>query len=490
MRRTITLISLLLLINAYASASYVVNNRCTEAWVLLMDFQFTKAKLLISEELQENPKNYYAYYLDQNCDAYSLLMNSNDEMYENFLDDYYNRREIMDGKFEDSPYYLSCKAEMELQAGIFNIIYGDRLSGLRKAYSSYKNTFKNLEKHPEFKPSLKLDGFFNVAIDNLPPFVKWAVSAFGVRGNTDYGFDLLMKNYDNQKDQKGINAESALFVILAAKLNKSPEKVYSFTQHLNADISNLFVLKYFTANISYRTGRNEEALKYMLEIDVKSHSEGEVLYDYMMGKILLRKLDYNAAHFLSRYINSAKKTEYIKEINYKLAIFYLINNDLDKFKKYKQLSRETGNDLNERDREAVYDANLDYIPSISLTRARLLLEGGYLNEYESEIESFHALKSKSLPYTLEYLFLQAKAAELKNDTKTALKNYVELIDKGKNEDYYFASEASLRCGLIMEAEGEKESAKIYYNQCLKLYDDDFYEYIEDKAKKGLKRIEK
>ncbi|PLX02210.1 MAG: hypothetical protein C0595_11495 [Marinilabiliales bacterium] len=490
MKRTITIISIFLLINSYASASYVANNRCSDAWGLLMDFQFNKAKELISEELIENPKNYYAYYLDQNCDAYSLLMNSNEEMYENFLDNYYERREIMDGKFEDSPYYLSCKAEMELQAGIFNIIYGDRLSGLRKAYSSYKNTYRNLENHPEFQPSLKLDGFFNVAIDNLPPFVKWAVSAFGVTGNTDYGFDLLKRNYENQKDQKGINAESALFVILAAKLNKSPEMVYNFTRNLDTEISNLFVLKYFAANIAYRSGKNEEALKKMQEIDIENHSEGEILYDYMMGKILLRKLDYNAAHFLSRYINSAKKTEYIKEITYKLAVFYLTNNDMDNFKKYKQLSLETGNDLNERDREAIYDANLDYIPSISLTRARLLLEGGYLNEYASEIESFHALKSKFLPYTLEYLFLQAKAAELKNDTKTALKNYVGLIDKGKNEDYYFASEASLRCGLIMEAEGEKESAIIYYNQCLKLYNDDFYEYIEDKAKKGLKRLEK
>lgn len=490
MKRTITIVSIIFLFNSYLSASYTLNNKCADAWVLLMDFQFTKAKKLILEELQENPENYYAYYLDQNCDAYSLLMNSNEEMYETFLDNYYERRDIMDNINEDSPYYLSCKAEMELQAGIFNIIYGDRLSGLRKAYASYKNTYRNLEKYPEFKPSLKLDGFFNVAIDNLPPFVKWAVSAFGVTGNADYGFDLLVKNYENQKGQRGIDAESALFVILAAKLDKSPEIVYDFTKHLDSKISNLFVLKYFTSNIAFRTGKNEEALKKMLEINIEDYSEGEILYDYLMGKILLRKLDYNAAHFLSRYINSAKKTEYIKEMNYKLATFYLINNDTDKFKKFRQLTLETGNELNERDREAIYDASLDYIPSISLTKARLSLEGGYLEEYESEIQSYLAVETNFLPYKLEYLFLQAKAAELKNDTKTALKNYVNLIGKGKNEDYYFASEASLRCGLIMEAEGEKESAKIYYDQCLKLYDDDFYEYIEDKAKKGLERLHK
>ena len=488
MKRSFFLISFIIIIITNVSASYTVNNRCTKAWTLLMDFNFKDAKKLIAEELSDNPNNYYAYYLDQNCDAYALLMNSNEEMYENFLDNFYERREIMDGKYEDSPYYLSCKSEMELQAGIFNILHGDRLSGLRKAYSSYKNTYRNLEIHPDFKPSLKLDGFFNVAIDNLPPFVKWAVSAFGVKGDADYGNELLFKNYSELKNEKGLNAEAALFVILAAKLDKNPESVYEFTKNLDTSISELFVLKYFKANIAYRTSKNEEALKQLSEINMNDEHEGEILYDYMMGKILLRKLDYNAAHYLSRYINSAKKSEYIKEIHYKLALYYLINNDLTKFKEYKELTKELGGEINERDREAVYDANLDYIPDAKLTKAKLLLQGGYIQEFESEIQSYEAVRNNNPFFDLEYNFLLARAAELKGDTKTALKHYVFVTDKGKDQDYYFASEASLRCGLISEKEGEIEMAEIYYNQCLKLYDSDYYEYIEEKAKKGLKRI--
>ncbi len=185
MRRLILLISLFIGLSLQSKAAYEVNENCKDAWMLLIDLKIDQAKELLAKEIKINPKNYYAYYLDQSCDAYKLLINSNEEEYEAFIENYYKKREIMDEKDTDSPYYLACYSEMELQLGIFNIINGSHISGLRKAYSGYKNVYQNLEKYPDFKPSLKLDGFFNVAISNIPPFVKWAASFFGVNTKTE-----------------------------------------------------------------------------------------------------------------------------------------------------------------------------------------------------------------------------------------------------------------------------------------------------------------
>ncbi|NOY51313.1 MAG: hypothetical protein GXO88_12245 [Chlorobi bacterium] len=482
-------ILLLFFIGKNADAAYDLNDNLRQAWVLLIDFDFSMAKQIIANEIKDKPDNYYAYYLDQTCDAYELLLDSDDDAYEEFLDKYYERRDIMDDKDADSPYYLSCLAEMELQAGIFNIIHGDRLSGLRKAYSAYKDTYRNLEKHPEFKPSLKLDGFFNVAVDNLPPFVKFAVSAFGVSGDADHGFDLLLKNFDAQKNQKGINAESALFVVLSAKLNKTPGKVYDFTHQLDKSIADLFAHQYFRANIEFRTGNNEQALNTLREINIEQKPGAELIYNYLMGKVLLNKLDFNAGYYLKRYLSASKKKEYVKEINYKLAIFYLINNNKDKFNELKEVVLNDGNDINERDREALYDANLDYTPDLCLTKAHLLIDGGYYDEYQSEIQVYKAINNDFLPYKLEYYLIEGKAAELKNNYQLAVKNYKNLIDKGSDEDYYFACEAALRCGILFEKSGKAETAKKYFEKSLKLYDGDYYEYLESRAKKGLKRLE-
>lgn len=272
-------------------AQYDVNENCKDAWILLMDLKVAEAKGLLAKEIEENPTNYYAYYVDQYCDAYGLLINSNVEAFEKFLDDYYAKREIMDYKDTDSPYYLSCYGEMELHAAIFEIIHGSTFSGLRKAYSAYKNTYRNIDHYPDFNPNIKMDGFYNVALSNLPPFVKWAAGFFGVTGELDYGFKLLYENYENQKSIKGINAESALMIILAAKINKTPEMIYDFTKSLDTNISQTFIHSYFRANVAYRTGRNEEALATMNSIDISEHAFADLIYNYMMGKILLRKLD-------------------------------------------------------------------------------------------------------------------------------------------------------------------------------------------------------
>lgn len=486
--RFILIILIFFILNQKASATYEVTENCKTAWMLLMDLKIDDAKKLLAEEIKANPENYYVYYLDQTCDAYKLLINSSQEDYETFIENYYKKREIMDGKYEDSPYYLGCYSEMELQLGIFNIINGSRLSGLRKAYSGYKNVYRNLEKYPEFKPSLKLDGFFNVAISNIPPFVKWAASFFGVTADSEYGFNILNQNYVAQKNIKGLNAESALFVILTAKLNKTPEMVYDFTKSLDSNISHTFIHRYFKANIAHRTGRNEEALDVLQQIDISNHEFADLVYSYLMGKVLLRKLDYNSGYYLSRYLSGLKKKEYLKEINYQLALFHLVNNDDEKYFEYCKVVREEGKDINERDLEALYDARLDYDPDINLVKARLLLDGGYLNKFELSIKSYEVRNDGLMAHQIEYLFLKARFNASKKNNNEAIKLFLKVIEMGEDLDYYFASEAALRLGKIYEEMGEIQLAKDYFEISVNLYKSNYYEYIEDRAIKAYKNL--
>jgi len=469
-------------------ASYDVNQNCKNAWMLLMDLKIEEAKQLLKKEILINPENYYAYYLNQTCDAYAFVINSNDEKYETFVGNFERRREIMDDNDTDSPYYLACLAEMQLQVGVFSILKGSHLSGLRMSYSSYKNTYKNLDKFPDFKQSLKLDGFFNVSISNVPPFVKWAVSFFGVSANPEYGFDVLYNNYETQKNIKGINAESALYIILTAKINKTPEMVYDFTCELDSNISQTFVHKYFKANVAYRTGKNEEALATLQQIDIDEYPYVDIIYSYLMGKILLRKLDDNAGYYFSRYLSHIEKEEYVKEMNYNLALFSLINNNRLKYKEYCEIVRSEGKDINERDREALYDASLDYFPDVNLVKARLSIDGGYFNEFEVALKSFELSKNKLLAYELEYFFLKGRFDAENNNSEMAINEFMKVIELGEGEDYYFASEAALRLGYIYESIGEKDLAKYYYKKSINLYNSDYYEYIKDKATKGLMRL--
>ncbi|TSA28833.1 MAG: hypothetical protein D4R67_03120, partial [Bacteroidetes bacterium] len=454
----------------------------------VMDLQVDQAKKLLAQEIKLNPENYYAYYLDQTCDVFRLLINSSDKEYNAFVDNFNKKREIMDGKDETSPYYLSCYAEMELQVAVFSIMHGAQWNGLTKGYAAYKKVYRNLDKYPTFKPNRKLDGFFNVGISNLPPFVKWAVSFFGVRVNLDYGFKVLQEYYLSQKNIQGLNAEAALFIILAAKINKTPEKVYEFTKSLDSTIARTFIHTYFRANIAYRTGRNEEALAILRQINHDENDFADVIYSYLMGKILLRKQDPQASYYISRYLSHLEKKEYLKEMNYNLALYYLLNGDRQKYIARCKIVREEGMDMNERDREALYDASLDYFPDVNLVKARLSLDGGYLEAYSKAINSFEANPSKGLAYELEYHFLKGRYEAIRHNNTVAIAEFKKVMAMGEGQDYYFASEAALRLGNLYSEMGNKDLAGECFRKSMKLYKSDYYEYIDDKAAKALKSL--
>jgi hypothetical protein len=483
-----TFITLVFLsVNTYLFAGYEITENCKDAQMLMMDIKLDEAKRLLADELKRNPENHYALYLEQTCYAYAMLINGSEDDYEAFLESYEKKRDIMDGRFTQSPYYLSCKSEMEMQAGMFNIIYGSEFSGVNKMYRAYKHVYENLDKFPAFKPSLMLDGFFNVAMSNLPPFVKWVTSFFGVSSDFDYGVKLLNSLYETQKNIKGANAQTALFVIFAAKINKTPEMVYPFTQNLDSNIANLFIFQYFKANIEYRTGRNDQALNSLKQIDISSHPEAKILYHYLKGKALLRKLDDGAGYHIRQYLKLLKKQEYFKEMTYNLALFELLNGNRNQYDKLCEVVQEEGAEINERDREALYDATLDYSPDVTLAKARLLLDGGYLNRFKEVLDGYDA-NNRKLPYQLEYYLLSGRYEMIKGNIPLAVDYFKTVIKKGKETDYYFASDAALKLGTIYENDTDLEMAKRYYKLAADLYESDFYEYIDDKAAKGLLRI--
>lgn len=488
--KKIVLFILFLLISFFTFADYTVSSNCKEAEILLTDLKIDEAKQLLADELKINSDNYYALYLEQTCDAYRMLINGSENNYDTFIENYEAKRAIMDDKNISSPYYLLCKAKMDMQAGMFNIIYGSKLSGVNKMYKGYREIYSNIKKFPNFRENYLLDGFFNVALSNLPPFVKGVTSFFGVSSDFDYGFRLLDSLYQENKNNKGFNTETALFVIFAAKINKTPELVYNFTYTLDSNISNLFLFQYFKANIAFRTGRNDEALTVLKDMNADAHPDGKIIFDYLMGKALLRKLDNNAGYYLQQYLVNLKKQEYFKEMTYNLALFYLINNNYTKYEELCTEVKTKGIDINERDREALYDASLNYTPDINLVKSRLLLDGGYFDEAKHYLSLYQQNKRQELPYQLEFYFLTARYNFAVNLTQEAIKYFNRVIENGKDEDLYFASEAALQLGSIYEKSGEYEKAKKYYKLSLDLYHDDYYEYISDKAEKGLNRVKK
>ncbi len=467
---------------------YHISQNCTDAWEALIDLKLNTADSLINEELISNPDNLYAHYLAHTCDSYRLIINHSKAGYNDLVKKYNHRMDIMEDKFKDSPYYLFCLSEMQLQTGMFNIIYGDRLTGLRRAYSAYNKTYKNIKEYPDFMGSYKLDGIFNVAISNLPPFVSWAAKTFGVTGDEITGYNILNDYYNYYSKTPGLKQEAALYNILAFKLNKDPDRAYSFIFDMDTNISNSRLIKYFHANVAYRSGKNKEAFEI---ISTFNPEESEVMfrgYYYLMGKILLQQLNPSAIDYFRKYLTNKPEKQYLKEINYALGLSFFLKGDTLKFLDHKKLACESGNEITERDREAIYDCKLDYLPDINLLKAGLSLDGGYLSKCKYYINEYIKYKGKhdsKSPYNLGFMLINGKYNAMTGDTLPAVDLFREVINEGSDENYYFASEAVLQLGLIYENRNPEE-AESFFRTARDLYDSDYYEYIDEIAKKKLK----
>ncbi len=479
---------LIIIITAKTEAQYQVSDNCLLAWEQLMDLKLTSAKNTLNAELKQNPTNYYAYYLEQCVDALALVAIPSKDLYQNFEKNFDRRMAIMEEKDMESPYYFACRSEMLLQMCIFNVLHGDKISGVRKGYRAYKATYRNREKYPDFAMSKKMDGFFNVAVSNMPSFVRWAATVFGVSGNADNGVNILKSYYEEVKHIRGLNLDAAIFVILPYKLNKEPAKAYSFINTLDTTLIKSKLINYFYINTAYRSGRNELAYNELQHFDISDIEFDFLPYDYMMGKVLLRKLDTNAIDYLQNYLRKTKDDNYIKETFNNIASYYLVHGNKEQFKYYKQMALENGKDVNERDRESLYDSKLDYIPDINLTRAKLLTDGGYFEEGIDALIAFEKQQNEFLPYQLENQLIKGRLLLARGNKDAAISAFKKVVDLGEDLDYYFASEAALRLGWIY-LESDKVIAKDYFEECLDLYQSNFYEYIEEIANRELKLLE-
>lgn len=465
-------------------SQYEITNNCKQAWEAIIDLRFESADSIINNELSSNPDNYYAYYLMQMGEAYALLIDQSVEGYEQFSDNYKKRVEYLEDKDSESPYYLSCLAEMQLQMGIFNILFENKFKGLRNCYGSYKKTFKNLKINPDYKESKKLKGIFYVAIANLPPFVSWAANAFGVEGDYKRGYRILDHFYENYSNTNGLAQEAALCNILTFKLNKDPKSAYDFIAKLDSSYFNYNLIEYFHSNIYYLNGYNETALNILNKSSLDSTQTYFNGYNYLMGKILLRKLDSSSIIYFTEYLNNNHYKQYVKEINYKMALAYLVQGDLNKYNLYLNYAKTNGEEITERDRETAYDINIDYIPNITLLKADLQIKGGYFDQAIIYLNSFDISENNFLPYELKYLLLNGIYYYNTNEHEKAIYYFKKVVDKGSNYDYYFADEAAMYLGMIYE-NTDRNLSKKYYEIAIDLYQSNYYEYIIDFSRKKL-----
>jgi tetratricopeptide (TPR) repeat protein len=177
----------------------------------------------------------------------------------------------------------------------------------------------------------------------------------------------------------------------------------------------------------------------------------------------------------------------IKDTYLRLAYHYLLQNDVEKYDYYLKLVKSRGNAIDEKDKQALKEAN-DAKPDIDLLKARFYFDGGYYSKALSQIVNKDANSLKLSRDKIELYYRLGRIYDKLNKTSEALLNYQRAINLGKTTGYYFSSNAALRIGNIYEQNKDFTKAGNYYNKVLEMKNHEYQTSIDNDAKAGLKRI--
>jgi predicted negative regulator of RcsB-dependent stress response len=474
-----------------AQANFDFNANCLKAYQHIFELKLNTARQLIAAEKKSNPNNSIIPLLENYIDYFYLLTNESKAEFERLSANKDARLRQMANDDKNSPYYLYAQAEINLQWALVRSRYGSYYTASREINKANSLLKDNQKKFPGFHLNNKGLGLINVVMGALPDgFMKSALSTFGIRGDINTGLNMLERLAEGlPKSTYEPFYEEVIFyyAYLLSDVAKSPS-AYAKTMKYSARISDNSLLKsYMQAYVCARNGKNDRAIE-ILESRPKGLAYQAFPYlDYLLGVAKLNKLDYKAEQNFKAFLQLNKGDSFIKDTYWHLAWIDLLNSDTAGYNSFTSKVRTTGGSYNDKDKQALNEANAPR-PNVTLLKARLLYDGGYLIKANSLLAGNDANDFKTVKDKTEYYYRLARINDDLNNFDAALGYYQQAISHGKALKYYYAARSAVLMGKIYEQKKNSLKAKAAYNTAISMKNHEYENSIEGEAKMGLKRL--
>jgi hypothetical protein len=485
----LTFLFILSIAPVWAGFEYSKNLR--NSYQLILNLRLTKAKVLLEKESAENPSNsltlLYANYHDfikafiteEKAYADTLRLNT------------VRRLRLIDLDKGNSPFRLLAKADMLIQTAMIKAKFGENVSAALDIHKAYKLAERNFILYPTFPLNKKTLGLLHAMVGAIPHEYRWLVSIAGMDGTIPQGSDELFRLLG--ETDRGIFPEykkEVLFYLVqiysSITTNDSISAILADSVKNHA--ANSPLMMYCYTNLTYKSGKNEDALALINTFDDGNTFPFYFLH-YKKAQLRLRKLDLGAVSDFEFFISHFKGMNYVKSAYQKLAWIALLNNDKVKYNEYMRYCLSRGITLVDDDKEALKEAETKEMPNPDLLRARLLFDGGY---YKEAFRQMTKITSPSiLPFReiLEFTYRYGRLFHKTGDIERAVMNYTATLQNGASSHYYFAANSALMLGLLYEEQKDENKARYYYQMCLSMRRHDYQNSIDQKAQAALERLD-
>ena len=448
------------------------------------------AEKVLSSEAIYNPQNGYVIYYRLYLEVIELLIANSSEVYFNkvpALNQYIDQLKKLP---DDAPDYRMLLGEAKVYAGLLQVKYGSKFSGLIECLRGYNLLEENAEKYPFYEPDKKIPGLIQIGVAFMPKILQWGIKILGIKGNPNAGLKKLSEYTRFSDGIPGYEQEALIFTMAAYKLMNQEDALMKMIHQQQEHFKNFALLNYVAATATIEANEADVTLKLLSHIDPEKLEIPFPPYNYLLGKAKMLRLDSVANIPLMIYLKKSVGIDYLKTTLYELTCYYYISGNNSEYLYYKAQVKEKGREFHNRDIEAAYEVMKSEPPKISLLRADFLIRGGYFERAEEELKNIVPADTSTESEKVQYYYLKGECKRLNNQINQAESAYYKAVTLGTNSGNYFAQEALVQSGLMMEKAGSKFEATKYYQLALhfKAKTNPYSDLFRNRAKAGLIRL--
>ncbi len=478
---------------AFANQYFNFTPTSKEALHRVFELRFAEADVLLAEMRRNDPENLMVEHIENYKDILTIFTADNEKT----LNELDALKEARLSKLKQgdprSPYYLYTQAQLLLQWAGVRFRFEQYFKAFSEASTAYKLLLENQKKFPDFVPNKMILGFLHALVGAIPDSYRWAAQLFsGMNGTIEQGkreMEEVLK-YAKTNEFPYTDEATGLYSVLLLHLANEPDVAWKTLQSSAINPAENAMGVYMFAHVAMQTGRNDEAIRIMVNRPKAEKYHPFPFLDHLLGVAKLNRLDKDAGKYFEAFIKTTKGVNYIKATFQKMAWCELLKGNMIGFRAYMRNCKTRGKTIIGNDKNALKEANSAFVPDVSLLRARLLFDGGYYQNAYQLLKDKNADSFKDKKYQLEYYYRFGRICHRLKKHGEAINLYQTTITLGKDEPYYFACNAALQGGLLCEEQKNYKQARGLYEICLSLNPDDYKNSLHLQAKAGLDRIRK
>lgn len=485
-RKLLVLVTLIF-VSQSVFANFDFDTGCVRAYKSLLSLKLKTARQLIDQEKASHPHNAIPILLDNYYDYLWLLTTDNKADFDRLKDNKSHRIDLLENEDKNSPWYNFSLAEVHLQWALLHNRFGENTTAGFEINKAYRLLQSNNKKYPTFLPDDMPLGVVNVLLGALPNgALKSALSFFGIRGDLNHGLNMLDQLITKlPQSEFPFYYDEVVFYLtyIQSYVVNDPAAYSKMLQYTNRMDSSSLLKTYIRGFVALRTGHSSDAITVLEKRPHSAEYQPYPYLDYLLGCAKMNRLDSNAYNYFSKFLQE-RGTSFIKDSYLHLGWNCLLHDDVRRYEAFTQLVKTKGYTFNEKDKQALNEAN-NPVPNIQLLKARLLYDGGY---YEKALGLLHEAAFKQPAEKTEYYYRLGRIYEALNKDQEALQAYQQCINSGGGTGYYYAPTSALRMGNIYEREKNASKAVKYYNMAIAFKNHQDESSIEKRANEGLKRL--